>query len=379
MPLVDSALTLPVHAARLHANGTLKGIAPGASPILMEIGTSDRNTLDLELLPKLPSAFLVSFEPLLEKFARAISRRESQASATDKAEPLGKHHARGMILPLAIGPTANGSESNGEFQTFHVAGNAGCSSLLPSSSKGEAGQHFAPWCKNTVEKRRVWVVPLSRALAWVDRDVDFLKVDAQGADLSVLLSGGELLSRRVRRLALEVVADECAPLYSGQPRCSEVVAALTKLGYEPPWPPLRCRTKFPFHANRHPFCEMDLLFERRDVQQSSRAQQTAPRPLLPSNFLAFEERGPHGCDEVYNSSNRQAVQALRASPPADRALALFQHPVGVAYYSGSWEGKSPHPRGLPVICPSACFFQNDERHAADLWASTHERTGRCPW
>ena len=37
-------------------------VPPGAD-LLLEIGASDRNTLDTELLPQLPKAFLVSFEP----------------------------------------------------------------------------------------------------------------------------------------------------------------------------------------------------------------------------------------------------------------------------------------------------------------------------
>ena len=52
----------------------------------------------------------------------------------------------------------------------------------------------------------------------------------------------------------------------------------------------------------------------------------------------------------------------------------------VAYLSGAWEGASAHPRGLPVLCPSVCFFQNMfELHAAEMEAAIKRHGGRCPW
>jgi hypothetical protein len=218
-----------VHAAALSDNGTFSAIPYGASPILMEVGTSDRNTLDQELLPHMPSAFLVSFEPLVDKYARALARRTPSDKVKDSFEPLGMHHDRGLILPMAVGPVTSAS---GELQSFHVGANAGCSSLLkinhspirrPKFAATDKNlQVFGVLCRPSVEIRQVWVVPLSQALMWVGKEVDFLKVDAQGTDLRVALTGGPQLRTRVRRLLLEVIGDECAPLYKGQPRCSQV-------------------------------------------------------------------------------------------------------------------------------------------------------------
>ena len=79
--------------AALHSNGTLAAIPHGADPLVIEIGVSDRNPLDKELLPNLPkSAFLVSCEPLVDKYARGLAR--SSTMGGDNFQPLGMHHQR---------------------------------------------------------------------------------------------------------------------------------------------------------------------------------------------------------------------------------------------------------------------------------------------
>lgn len=62
----DGALTAQVHLAQLRPDGSLDGIPKGAD-IVLEIGANTRNTLDRELLPQRPDAFLITFEPLLDK------------------------------------------------------------------------------------------------------------------------------------------------------------------------------------------------------------------------------------------------------------------------------------------------------------------------
>ena len=50
-----------------------------------------------------PSTFLLSFEPLLDKYASLISRN----SRPDTRAPLGHHHPRGLVLPFAVSSVAN--------------------------------------------------------------------------------------------------------------------------------------------------------------------------------------------------------------------------------------------------------------------------------
>jgi FkbM family methyltransferase len=376
---MSDGVVLPVHAAALHANGTFSAIPHGASPIIVEIGTSDRDTLDVELLPRLPSAFLVSFEPLIDKYARALARRKPSDKVKDGWEPLGMHHERGLILPMAVGPVSANASMAGELQSFHVARNAGCSSLLNinhapyrgplrRAASERAPQVFGLLCRPGAERRQVWVVPLSRALQWIGHQVDFLKVDAQGMDLRVVLSGGSLLRRHVRHMVLEVVGDECAPLYHGQPRCSHVVKRLAAEGFEPPTP-VQCRTAFPFASTKHLFCEMDLLFVRRPALDGDE------EPVSAGAYADYDHRGAHGCTELYNASTPE----VRHSPPKDRAVAVLHPHGGVAYVSGAWEGRSTHPRGLPVICPRSCFFQFQKEANAKEEIDVKRFGGRCPF
>lgn len=169
-PLVP--LVVPVQVGNLQG-GVLAAIPPGAAPLLLEIGSSDRNTMDVEELPKLKNGFLVTAEPLLDKYARAIGRRAPADQVRDHMEPLSQHHDRGLVLPIAVGPAA----AEGEQRTFQVGGTAGCSSLLNSSRRGSYGA----WCQNMMERRAVWTYPLRTVLGWFPGPVDFVKIDAQGA------------------------------------------------------------------------------------------------------------------------------------------------------------------------------------------------------
>jgi hypothetical protein len=77
---------------------------------------------------------------------------------------------------------------------------------------------------------RVSVDTLSNQLqqAGVER-VDFLKLDVQGAELSILRGAGEIFRRSVVGLEIEV---EFLPLYHGQPLFGEVDAYVRSMGFE---------------------------------------------------------------------------------------------------------------------------------------------------
>lgn len=183
--LAAQELILPMHVGHLRDDGTLANVPSRANPLVIEIGASDRNTADVELLPKLrPSAFLVTCEPLIDKYARGLSRSKDWAG--DIAQPLGKHHQRGMLLPIAVGPmrslgaSRSGRASDdadssrarpilGEQQILSVGTNAGCSSLAQrnrSNSRSE-GVAFGWQCGAAAEQRLAWVVPLEQVLLWV--------------------------------------------------------------------------------------------------------------------------------------------------------------------------------------------------------------------
>ena len=156
----SDGLFATVQVAQL-PNGRLT--IPPNKTLAIEIGTSDRNTLDTELLPGRRDWFLVSLEPLSDKYARGLARNPKWQG--DTFQPLGHHHERGLILPLAVGdvPTEGGATL-----TFHVGANAGCSSLLPINN----GSNRLKWCKQVAETRRVPTVSLEAVLGWAVQHVE---------------------------------------------------------------------------------------------------------------------------------------------------------------------------------------------------------------
>ena len=114
-------------------------------------------------------------------------------------------------------------------------------------------------------------------------------------------------------------------------------------------------------------------------QQQPPQQQTLPQAASPSHYARFDQRGPHGCTELFNAS--EGGQRYRTAPPAGVAVAILNHPKGgPAYVSADWRGASSHPHGLSrVLCPRICFYQFDKR--ASAWEAEQVQTfgGRCPF
>ena len=183
----------------------------------------------------------------------------------DSLEPLGQHHDRGFILPFAVAPVAG----NGELRDLNVGGNSGCASLLtPDRKRHHGGNSFGIWCDESGQSdkslsdsrsgsRSVWTVSLRQILEWIDRPVEFSKIDAQGMDLEIVTSGGSML-HLLERVLLEVVSDDCKPVYVKQPRCSEVVERMGKLGFKP-LTPIPCTPQMPRLRANH-YCELDYVF-----------------------------------------------------------------------------------------------------------------------
>ena len=71
--------------------------------IIIELGANTVYTVRDTLLkqPRFKNHFVVSFEPLLDKYASNLAAR---SKAVMRAA-LGHHHRRGVILPFAVGPT----------------------------------------------------------------------------------------------------------------------------------------------------------------------------------------------------------------------------------------------------------------------------------
>jgi FkbM family methyltransferase len=126
------------------------------------------------------------------------------------------------VLPLAV------AEIDG-FADFYVNANEGASSLLPFNPEG-----LRNWIGGQVlkveAKVRVPTIRLDTFLKSLEiSKVEYLKVDAQGADLSIIKSAGERV-RDIREIKLEVAITP-APLYEGAACRSDVLEYLKGFGF----------------------------------------------------------------------------------------------------------------------------------------------------
>ena len=384
-PVTDAArpLILPLQVAALRRDGTIRGVPRQGShsTLLLEIGAGDRDTLVDELLPSMPDAFLVSCEPVLDKYARGLSRFPTPH--LEAFQPLGHQQHRSLILPVAVGPVDTAQGSAGflmEPRAFNIGWSTGCSSALNRTSSG-TGARFGKWCRHSAEQRQVPMVPLSQILDWMGAPVAFAKIDTQGLDLEVVKSGGASLRHRVHRLLLEVVADDCVPIYAGQPNCSQVVATLTQLGYvlgghvSCSLPAaLRLPNGFDQRVD-HSYCELDLLFVSTVAPPLDRTQER--------KYRAFHQAGPHGCHGIFESSAEESLQYAGKQPqlPPGTAVAILNHPYGgVAFLSDQWEGRTNRSFGQGYLCPRMCFgytLRPQERRS--LLDNASRYGGNCPW
>jgi hypothetical protein len=143
---------------------------------------------------------------------------------------LGWHNERGIILPFAV------SDKEGVVP-FYVSPRDGCSSLrrahAPQHGGWKGNGFVSRACAKTIETRLVPAVSMRTVLeGWLQGwNITRLKIDAQGADLSLLAATGTSLLRRVGEVSLETLHDTCDGIYEGQPNCTTVVRAMNILGF----------------------------------------------------------------------------------------------------------------------------------------------------
>ena len=126
------------------------------------------------------------------------------------------------VLPVAI------AETDG-LADFYLNANEGSSSLLAFNPEG-----LSRWIDGHLmkveSKLLVPTIRLDTFMKWAGiSKVEYLKVDAQGADLSVVKSAGDRI-RDIKKIMLEVAVTP-VPLYDGAARRSDVVAYLEEFGF----------------------------------------------------------------------------------------------------------------------------------------------------
>ena len=247
-------------------------IPPATNELYIEVGANNRDTLDEDVLPYHSEGFLMTFEPLHSSYSELISRF---SRAKDRRKPLGWHHSRGIALPFAVAPAPE------RFAKFSLADVDGCSSLLQPNQQATYGR----FCLQTSEVRTVPTITLRRVLALLPagREVHHLKVDAQGADLAVVESAEELVTK-IRHVQLEVTIDSngCKPLQQDAPSCVETVRRMRALNFtaymagawaelhrpwqHQGWGEHECTSVLPRNPmNGGTQCEADVYFHRADL------------------------------------------------------------------------------------------------------------------
>jgi len=201
IPVTDSlAVYCPVD------QNTDKIILPnGAKRVWLDVGANECETTLPELY-RSDDLVILAFEPLVEK-----------------CDLLKKKHLRLIALPIAI------SANEGSVNFYRTANNVS-SSLSPFNPDG-----LAEW-KDTkgleiVEERIVPAMRLERILGVLPVErVEFLKIDAQGHDLDVVKSAGDLI-HKIDKIKLEVAVTS-AQLYEGAATKDDVISYMTDHGFK---------------------------------------------------------------------------------------------------------------------------------------------------
>jgi FkbM family methyltransferase len=119
-------------------------------------------------------------------------------------------------------------EQPGE-KDFYLTAKQQCSSLFPPNEK-VFSRYPNPGRVAIAETRKLRVDTLTNQLARANVDhVDFVKLDAQGAELAILRGAEDLIRNSVLGLEIEV---EFLPLYQGQPLFSDIDPYVRSLGFE---------------------------------------------------------------------------------------------------------------------------------------------------
>lgn len=235
-------MAAPIQIASWPILKSFTRLSPPPTKYLLEIGANSRNILQDEMRVELDDgAVLLTFEPLLDKYAHILTRF---GGTPDNHRAVGFQHSRGMVFPLAVGCKG--------FTVFNVAQIDGCSSLLSGrgpNMKQEGASDIAinqvviDNCATMSEKRKVPCVSLEEIVGvWLEgNDIAFLKVDGQGFDLEIVRSAG-LHANKLKKVLVEAQCDLVELIYAEAPNCSSIIAGFEQMGFSTTFNKELCKT-----------------------------------------------------------------------------------------------------------------------------------------
>lgn len=155
------------------------------------------------------------YQPLVRAGCASIVGFEPVAEACARLNASGGSHR--TYLPYAVG--------EGDVRQFRICADSKTSSLYEPNTPLLSHFHLLEDLCRVVDRREVRTTPLDSVREI--EDVDFLKLDVQGAEADVLRGGARVLSQ-----AVVVHAEvEFLPLYKNQPLFGDIDALLRAHGF----------------------------------------------------------------------------------------------------------------------------------------------------
>jgi len=248
------------------------------------------------------------YKPMLDKGLCTVIGVEPQPDALKRlAERKGP---REIYLPHVVG--------DGGTHTLHVCAASGMTSLF--TPDGDALRHFRDFVEwgRVVHREEVKTIRLDD-IAEVT-ELDFLKIDAQGSELSVFRGGRERLGRAV---AVQVeVSFIC--LYENQPTFGDIDAELRGLGFVPhTFAAINRRMILPLetedrYAALNQLLEADAVYVR-DFTKPQRMSDEQLKHLALVSHHAYRSYDL-ACNCLFHLTARKAI----APASAERYLAMIK-------------------------------------------------------
>lgn len=294
---------------------------------------------------------------LLEVFPRASVHAFEPAPAT--CEELRKNC--GAMPNVRIYPLAAGDREGSV--TFHETGDNFCSSVLAPSDVGKSiyGDRY--------RTRRSIEVGMVRLDDWARQQgvakVDFLKLDAQGFELSVLRGAKELLARGITAINSEA---QLVPEYVGASTFSEIELFLRDAGYT-----LHQVHELVTHGPVMQSSYLDALWLHNDALRALRERPVAVPPT--AQMLAMR-RALEACER--DGLRRVAIYgAGQHTRAVGEVLMACRRPAVVAIVDDDRARSGQEVAGLPIVTPESipglgldALVLSSDAHEPALWQRT---------
>ncbi len=178
--------------------------------VILDVGAHNGETIK-KIKTISAKSIVHSFEPSAENYERALK--------------ISKSYSQSFVYNFGLG------EKNGMFEFFHNDSST-TSSFLPLVEGNPFGKYWEYIDQVKLKKKvKLKLMSLDQWITTQDiRDIDLLKIDTQGFELSVLKGSVNLLSsKKIRNIILEIMNVD---VYENQCSFNEIYSFLSSFGYK---------------------------------------------------------------------------------------------------------------------------------------------------